>query len=67
MLHESHRLIRDTSVREEITVPIGETRSTEIEFVQGEVTGLDVDARDFGSSNLQYDSWLRTPNIPLIA
>jgi NADH dehydrogenase len=45
VLHESHRLIRDASVREEITVPVEEIRDTDIEFVQGEVAGLDVDAR----------------------
>ena len=45
MLHESYRLIRDASVREEITVPVEEIWDTDIEFVQGEVAGLDVDAR----------------------
>ena len=45
VLHESYRLIRDASVREEITVPVEEIWDTDIEFVQGEVAGLDVDAR----------------------
>ena len=58
LLHESHRLIREASVREEITVPIEEIITEETNFVQGEVTDIDVDDRTIGlaaDSSVEYD------------
>ena len=58
VLHESHRLIRDASVEAEVTVPVEEIRSSGTEFVQGEITGLDVDARTVSladGSEIDYD------------
>ena len=58
LLHESHRLIREASVREEITVPIGEIIAEETNFVQGEVTDIDVGDRTIGlaaDSSVKYD------------
>jgi NADH dehydrogenase len=58
LLHESHRLIREASVREEITVPIEEIIAEETNFVQGEVTDIDVDDRTIGlaaDSSVEYD------------
>jgi len=58
LLHESHRLIREASVREEITVPIEEIITEETNFVQGEVTDIDVDDRTIGlaaDSSIEYD------------
>jgi NADH dehydrogenase len=45
VLHESHRCIRDPSVRGKITIPIGEIKSPETTFVQGEVVEIDTDDR----------------------
>jgi NADH dehydrogenase len=58
LLHESHRLIHEASVREEITVPIEEIIAEETNFVQGEVTDIDVDDRTIGlaaDSSVEYD------------
>lgn len=58
LLHESHRLIREASVREGITVPIEEIITEETNFVQGEVTDVDVDDRTIGlaaDSSIEYD------------
>ncbi|MFB6106347.1 MAG: NAD(P)/FAD-dependent oxidoreductase [Halobacteriaceae archaeon] len=45
VLHESHRVIRDPSVREKITVPVADIKSPDTEFRQGTVTGVDVEER----------------------
>ncbi|WP_248896650.1 NAD(P)/FAD-dependent oxidoreductase [Haloplanus halobius] len=45
VLHESHRVIRDTSVASKITIPVDEIKSPETTFRQGRVAGLDVDDR----------------------
>jgi NADH dehydrogenase len=46
VLHESHRVIRDPSVQHKITIPVQEIKSPSTKFVEGEVTGLDVDDRE---------------------
>jgi len=46
VLHESHRVIRDPSVQHKITIPVEEIKSPATTFVEGEVTGLDVDDRE---------------------
>ena len=57
VLHESHRCIRDPSVREHITIPIDEIKSPDTEFVQARVTGLDTDRQvvELDDRELEYD------------
>jgi NADH dehydrogenase len=43
VLHESHRMIRNPSVDEHVTIPIEEVAAPSTRFVQGTVTDLDVD------------------------
>ncbi len=43
VLHESHRVIRDPSVRSDITIPIDEIAAPTTQFVQDRVVNLDVD------------------------
>mgnify|MGYP000430336310 CR=1 FL=1 len=45
VLHESHRCIRDPSVREKITIPVSEIKSRSTDFVQATVEGINVDDR----------------------
>ncbi|WP_435347505.1 NAD(P)/FAD-dependent oxidoreductase [Haloarchaeobius sp. HRN-SO-5] len=45
VLHESHRVIRDPSVRDKITIPVGEIADPSTEFIKDEVTGLDTEER----------------------
>jgi NADH dehydrogenase len=45
VLHESHRCIRDPSVRGKITIPIEEIKSPETAFVEGEVVDIDTGER----------------------
>ncbi len=45
VLHESHRVIRDTSVAPKITIPVDEIKSPATTFRQGRVTGIDVEDR----------------------
>ena len=45
VLHESHRVIRDTSIASKITIPVDEVKSPETTFRQGRVTGVDVEDR----------------------
>ncbi|MFB6119743.1 MAG: NAD(P)/FAD-dependent oxidoreductase [Halobacteriaceae archaeon] len=58
VLHESHRVIRDPSVKEKITIPIGDIKSRSTKFVQAEVTDVETDEQsvvlDDGSS-VDYD------------
>ena len=44
VLHESHRCIRDPSVREKVAIPVAEIKSPRTEFLQGEV--VDIDTHD---------------------
>ena len=58
VLHESHRCIRDPTVREKITVPVTEIRSDSTTFRQGEVVGIDTDDREVelaGDGTVPYD------------
>ncbi|WP_436924297.1 NAD(P)/FAD-dependent oxidoreductase [Halosimplex amylolyticum] len=45
VLHESHRCIRDPSVREKITIPVGEIKDPSTTFRQGTVEAVDTDDR----------------------
>jgi len=58
VLHESHRVIRDPSVKEKITIPVGDIKSRSTKFVQAEVTGVETDEQvlelDDGST-VDYD------------
>lgn len=58
VLHESHRVIRDTSVASKVTVPVDEIKSPETTFRQGRVTGVDVEERTVHCENgepVEYD------------
>lgn len=58
VLHEVHRCIRDPSVREKVVIPVEDLKSAETEFVQGMVTGLDVDDHTVhldGEESIDYD------------
>jgi NADH dehydrogenase len=45
VLHESHRCIKDPSVKEKIAIPVENIKSPSTEFVQDEVTAIDTDER----------------------
>ncbi|MFB6072575.1 MAG: NAD(P)/FAD-dependent oxidoreductase [Halobacterium sp.] len=45
VLHEAHRVIRDPSVKEKITIPVEDVKSRGTEFVHGEVADVDTDDR----------------------
>ncbi len=45
VLHEVHRVIREPSRRSDITIPIERIANSSTQFIQADVTGLDVDDR----------------------
>jgi NADH dehydrogenase len=45
VLHEAHRVIRDTGVASKITIPVEEIKSPETTFRSARVTGIDVEER----------------------
>ncbi|MFA9416884.1 NAD(P)/FAD-dependent oxidoreductase [Natrinema sp. HArc-T2] len=58
VLHESHRVIRDPSVRSDITFPVDQIADPATRFIQDEVTGLDVDEQVVelaDSEDVDYD------------
>jgi len=58
VLHESHRCIRDQSVKDAITVPVEDIKSPSTRFVQARVTDIDTDARELSlddDSTIEYD------------
>ena len=58
ILHESHRCIRDPSVKAHVTIPIDEIKSPETRFVQGTVTEIDTENRRIhlaDGTDLDYD------------
>ena len=57
VLHESHRCIRDPSVREHVTIPVEDVKSAGTRFVQARVTGLDTDRQvvELEGGELDYD------------
>ena len=58
VLHESHRCIRDPDVREKVTFDVADIKSPSTRFVQGRVTGVDVDERSVtleDGSTVDYD------------
>ena len=58
VLHESHRCIRDPSIKEKVAIPIEEIKSPATEFIRGRVVDVEVDERtvhlDDGTT-LDYD------------
>jgi NADH dehydrogenase len=58
VLHETHRCIRDPSIKEKVSIPIDEIKEPSTRFVQGTVTGLDRDERTIhldDGSTINYD------------
>ncbi|AGM99964.1 NADH dehydrogenase, FAD-containing subunit [Salinarchaeum sp. Harcht-Bsk1] len=58
VLHESHRCIRDPSVRDSITFPVEEIKAPSTTFVHSEVTGLDAEAQTIelaDADDVDYD------------
>jgi len=58
VLHESHRLIRDPSVRDKLTVPVRDVKGRDTKFVPAEVTGVDTAERAIelaDGSRVDYD------------
>jgi len=57
VLHESHRCIRNPSVREKITIPVEDIKSSSTTFRQGTVTGIDTDDRtvELADGEVDYD------------
>ena len=58
VLHESHRIIRDPSVKEKITIPVEDIKSRSTEFVHDRVVGIDVDVREVSLADgdtVEYD------------
>lgn len=58
VLHESHRVIRDTSVASKITIPVDEIKSPETTFRKDRITGVDVDEQTVqcaDSDSVEYD------------
>ncbi|PSQ42885.1 NADH dehydrogenase FAD-containing subunit [Halobacteriales archaeon SW_7_68_16] len=45
VLHEAHRIVRDPTAKEKITIPIGEITESRTEFVRARVVDLDTDDR----------------------
>ena len=45
VLHESHRCIRDPSIKEKVTIPVEEIKAPDTEFIQARVADVDVDER----------------------
>ena len=58
VLHESHRCIRDPTVKEKITFPIADLKAPSTRFVHGRVEAIDVDDREVtlaDDSTIGYD------------
>ena len=46
VLHESHRIIRDPSVKEKITIPVEDIKSQSTTFVHDRAVDIDIDSRE---------------------
>jgi NADH dehydrogenase len=58
VLHESHRCIRDPSIKEKVAIPIEEIKSPATEFIQGRAVDVEVDERTVhleDGTTLDYD------------
>ncbi|WP_331233171.1 NAD(P)/FAD-dependent oxidoreductase [Natronorarus salvus] len=58
VLHESHRVIRDPSVAERITIPVDRIKSPSTSFLRAEVVGIDTDDREIelaSGESVDYD------------
>ncbi|UPV73618.1 NAD(P)/FAD-dependent oxidoreductase [Halorussus limi] len=58
VLHEAHRVIRDPSVEDDITIPVGDIASPSTEFVQARVESVDTDDQTVeldGDDAVDYD------------
>jgi len=60
LLHEAHRVVRDPSIKEKITVPVDRIKAPGTRFVQGRVEDIDCENRTVelaDGSTVNYD-WL---------
>ncbi|MBO4246547.1 NAD(P)/FAD-dependent oxidoreductase [Halomicrobium sp. IBSBa] len=58
VLHESHRCIRDPTVQEKVTIPVGDIKSRQTDFVQASVADIDTEERVVeldDDSTVEYD------------
>ncbi|PSP95651.1 NADH dehydrogenase FAD-containing subunit [Halobacteriales archaeon QS_4_62_28] len=58
VLHESHRCIRDPSIQEKVTIPVGAIKSRQTEFIQERVATIDTDDQEIeleDDSTVEYD------------
>jgi len=58
VLHEAHRAIRDPTVEDDITIPVGDIADRSTEFVQATVESVDTEAQTValdGGDDLEYD------------
>ncbi|WP_137287108.1 NAD(P)/FAD-dependent oxidoreductase [Halorussus salinisoli] len=58
VLHEAHRVIRDPSVEDDITIPVGDIASPSTDFVQARVEAVDTDDQTVeldGDEPVDYD------------
>ncbi|UTF55058.1 NAD(P)/FAD-dependent oxidoreductase [Natronosalvus rutilus] len=58
VLHESHRVVRDPSVRSDITIPVADIADPKTRFITDTVTGLDTEERVVelaDGENVEYD------------
>ena len=58
VLHESHRCIRDPSVQQKVTIPVGDIKSRTTDFVQASAVDIDTDERVVeldDDSTVEYD------------
>ncbi|WP_255167062.1 NAD(P)/FAD-dependent oxidoreductase [Natrononativus amylolyticus] len=58
VLHEAHRVVRDPTVRSDITIPVHDIAEPTTQFIQDSVTNLDVDEQVVelaDSEDVEYD------------
>jgi NADH dehydrogenase len=58
VLHESHRCIRDPSIRDKISIPVEAIKSRRTDFIEASVTDVDTDEREVvlaDDSTVEYD------------
>jgi NADH dehydrogenase len=58
VLHESHRVIRDPAVQEDVAIPVEELTADDTQFIEGRVTGIDADDQTIHLKNerdVEYD------------
>ena len=57
VLHETHRVVRDPGVQDDITIPVGQIAAPDTEFVQATVEGVDTDEQvvALDDGEVEYD------------